>query len=92
LVHKSHVFVQSSYANVTLTLTSIKGYSLENVITEYRYTENTINHSMGMSITYLYICIFVEEANKCLHNMKYKINTAQQTLIVANFGTDSTNL
>jgi hypothetical protein len=84
--------VQPNYANVTLTHTSIKGYSLENAITGYRYTENTRNHSMGINITHLYICIFVEEANKCLHNMKYKINTAQQALIVANFGTDSANL
>lgn len=42
--------------------------------------------------TDLHICIFVEETNKRLHNMKEKINTAQKTLVAANFRTNSSNL
>jgi hypothetical protein len=38
------------------------------------------------------ICIFVKKANKRLHKMEQKVNTAQQTLIIANSRSDSTYL
>lgn len=73
----------------------MKNYLAQIYMTMQQNTENGDTFKFILYIlrtTDLYICIFVEETNKRLHDMKEKINTAQQTFIATNFRTNTSNL